>query len=383
MIAASDRLRRGTTGPVFARFSWAVLFAVVAAGCGSDSGEPGTTGSAGAANTGQARVVNVEVSPIEVGDFVDYMRITGEVEAYQEAVLSAEEGGQVESFAVNKGQWVAKGGAVARLDDDILSSLVNEARAAALLAEEQFQRQKRLWEEEGIGSEIAYLKAKYDNMIVQARLANLETRLAKTVIRAPFGGVFDENFLEIGEYAQPGAPVVRLVDAGRVKVTGGVPERFARSVHVGDRALVSFDIFPDDEMTGTISFVGRSVNEANRTFPIEILLENPGGEIKPRMVANVRVVREHFEGVVVVPQDAVLRTEEGHQAFVVTREEGNPIAQVRELELGPSSENRVVVKDGLAKGELLITVGQRLVDDRTPVRIVNADGPVADAKGQS
>jgi multidrug efflux pump subunit AcrA (membrane-fusion protein) len=143
---------------------------------------------------------------------------------------------------------------------------------------------------------------------------------------------------------------------------------------------VAFDIFPDTEMTGTISFVGRSVDESNRTFPIEILLRNPEGEIKPRMVADVRVVREHFESVVVVPQYAVLRTENGHQAFVVQTRGDTTIAAVRDLVLGPSAENRVVVRKGLVEGELLVTVGQRLLDDQALVRVVNG-GPETQAEG--
>jgi membrane fusion protein (multidrug efflux system) len=353
-------------------------------GCSSASDESASAEATGSnPGAGSARVVNVEVSPIELSDFVDYMRITGEVEAFQEAVLSAEEGGAVESFEVKKGQRVRKGQPVARLDDDVLISMVHEARAAGELAEEHYQRQKRLWEEEGIGSEIAYLEAKYDNLVSKARLASLETRLEKTVISAPFAGIFDEDYLEVGEYARPGDPVVRIVDASRVKVTAGVPERFARSVHVGDKAQVSFDIFPDTEMTGSISFVGRTVDASNRTFPIEIVLDNPEGEIKPRMAANVRVVRGHFESVVVVPQEAVLRTENGHQAFVVEMRSDNPVAQVRDLDLGPSAENRVVVRSGLEEGELLITVGQRLVDDEAAVRVVNADEQRGGEEGES
>ncbi|UCG89012.1 MAG: efflux RND transporter periplasmic adaptor subunit, partial [Gemmatimonadota bacterium] len=211
--------------------------------------------------------------------------------------------------------------------------------------------------------------------IAAARLNQLTSRLERTVIRSPVSGVFDDNFLELGEMAVPGAPVVRVVSTDRVKIIAGVPERYARSVQRGDSALVTFDIFPDREFTGRVNFVGASVDQSSRTFPIEILLNNPEGIMKPAMVANVRVQRERLSNVLVVPQHVVLRSADGYKAFVVASADDQPVAQARSVVLGPSSGNDVVIESGLEVGDLLITVGQQLVDDGSRLRIVNRDEP--------
>lgn len=321
-----------------------------------------------------ARVVKVGVHVVEPGAFVDYIRATGEVEAMNDVTLSAEEGGVIREFYVAKGAAVQAGQPVAKIDDAVLAAQVAEARAAAQLAREQYERQRQVWEEEKIGSEIGYLQAKAQAEAAAARTAALEARLARTVIRAPVAGMFDEKLMEAGEMAMPGSRIGRVVSARRVKVTAGIPERFAADVATGTPARLTFDIFPGEEFAGRVGFVGSTIDPANRTFPIEIVIENPRRLIKPRMVANVQVVRERLSGVVVLPQDLVMRTEQGYQVFVVTERDGVSFAEARPVTLGPSYENRVVISEGLAAADRVISAGARLVDHGSRVQVVESGG---------
>jgi RND family efflux transporter MFP subunit len=319
------------------------------------------------------RVVNVEVTPVVQTRFTGFIRVTGEVEALNDVTISAEEAGRVSSFLVRKGQWVGSGDPIAKLEDDFLAAQVEEARAAAQLAEEEWLRQRQLWEQDSIGTELLYLQRKYQAEIAAARLAQLESRLARTVIRSPVAGIFDDNYLEVGEMALPGQAVVRVVSTNRVKVTAGVPERYARSVQRGDSAVVTFDIFPGRDFIGRVNFVGTSVDQSSRTFPIEILLNNPEGMMKPAMVANIRVEREQLEDIISVPQQVVLRSADGYKVFVVENEGGVDVAKARDVTLGPASGNQVVVERGLNVGDLLVTLGQQLVDQDSRVRVINRD----------
>jgi membrane fusion protein (multidrug efflux system) len=314
--------------------------------------------------------VNVEVTPVTTDRFTDLLRITGEVAALHDVTLSAEEVGRIAAFPVDKGATVRQGQVIVELDDAVLRAQVAEARATADLAQEQFTRQRQLWEDEKIGSEITYLQAKANAEAARARLTTLEARLERTKVRSPVDGVFDEKFAEAGEMAMPGTRLARVVATQRVKVTGGVPERDALAVRPGDAATVTFDVLSGQVFQGRISYVGASVDPQNRTVPIEVVMDNPGGRIKPSMVANVEVARAHLADVIVVPQQVVLRTEDGFEAFVVVDENGVSTARSRRLTLGPSQGNRVVVQDGLVPGDRLITLGQQLVDDGGRVRVV-------------
>jgi membrane fusion protein, multidrug efflux system len=346
------------------RIGVVALVAVAAAACqsteGESSGQPEET----------VRVINVEVAPVRTDHFEDYLRITGEVAALHDVTVSAEETGRIVAFRAEKGAWVAAGDVIAELDDAILTAQVEEARASATMAAEQYARQRRLWEDDHIGSEIGYLQAQTDAAVARARLSTLATRLGRTKIRAPVAGIFDEKYAETGEMAMPGTRIARVVASRQVKVTGGVPERDALVITVGARADITFDVIPGERFVGRIRYVGATVDPINRTVPIEILLDNPGGRVKPRMVAEVRVARARLDNVVVVPQQVVLRTEDGYEVFVVEDAGGRPVARRRPVVVGPSAGNRVVIAEGLTPGDLLVTLGQQLVDDGSRVRIV-------------
>ena len=350
----------------------AALLALAATGCGS----PEATGNEDAAG-GEAsfvKVVNVEVLTIEAVDFTSYIRLTAAVEAFEDVVVSSQESGVIERIIVDKGSRVRAGQPIARIDDEMLAAQVDESRASASLARERYERQRQLWEDEGIGSEIAFLQTKFEAQSADARLAFLEARLARHTIKSPITGLLDDRYVDAGEIVAPGTPVARVLTIDRLKVVGGVPERFGPYVSEGGSAVLDFDVLPGASIDGTIAFVGAAVDPQNRTFPIEILLDNPEGRLKPQMVANVRVATERLKGVIVVPQDVVMRTEDGYQVFVVAEGPGGTLAEARAVALGPSFENEVVIASGLAEGDRLIATGHQMVDAGDQVREVSEGG---------
>lgn len=340
------------------------------AACGNaEAGDP-QEADAGTTESGFVRVINVEVSEVEPRRFVEEIALTGTVAANRDVTVSAEEGGTVTEILVDKGTRVEADQPVLRIDDRVLRAQVDQARAAAELARETWDRRKRLWEEDQVGSELAYLEARFAAEQSAANLRTLEERLARTVIRAPVEGILDDRMVELGSLVSPGTPVLRIVDVNPVKVLAGVPERYAPDVRVGAQARVTFDVLPEAGTTGRIHFVGAAVDRRNRTFPVELLLPNPGGRIKPEMVANVSLERRSVEDALVVPQDALVRVSGGYVVFLAEGEGDDAVARERAVTLGPSAGNQVVVTEGLDGGERLIVVGQKNVANGDRIRVV-------------
>jgi membrane fusion protein (multidrug efflux system) len=165
-------------------------------------------------------------------------------------------------------------------------------------------------------------------------------------------------------------PVARIVEVGRVKVTGGVPERYAGTVAPGDTAQVTLDALSGRRFPASLSYVGTAVDSGSRTFPIEVVMDNPDGRVKPHMVANVEIVNQRLPGAIVIPQDAVIRTEDGYQVFVAVERDGIAYAEARAVRLGPISDDRAVVHEGLSDGDRLVVRGQKMVDAGDRLRIV-------------
>lgn len=348
------------------RGGWALLMAGLVAGCGSSEAD-----GASADVDEFVRVINVEVAELTPQPFVEEIRLTAVVTANQDVIVSAEESGPIREVFVDKGARVRQGQPIAKIDDAVLSAQVDQARAQADLASQTWERRRRLWEEDRVGSEIAYLEAKFAAQQTAANLKALQERLDRTTIRAPFAGILDERMIEVGSMMSPGQTVARVVDLDPVKIVGGVPERYAADVRAGAEVEITFDVLPGQTFVGPIRYVGSTVNAQNRTFPIEVVIRNPERLFKPQMVANVSVARRELADAIVVPQDALVRVERGYVAFVVTEREGAEVAEVRRLELGPTRRNQVVVETGLESGDRLIVVGQKSVADGDRVNVVS------------
>ena len=338
--------------------------ALSVAGCGA----PG--GAEEGAPEEFVRVINVEVATLAPEQFVEEIRLTSVAMANQDVMVAAEESGVIRELYVDRGSRVSEGDSIARIDDRVLSAQVAQARAAAELAAQTWDRRRRLWEVDSIGSEIAYLEARFGAEQTAASLAGLEERLARTVIRAPFAGVLDERLVDVGAMVGPGTPVGRLVNVNPIRVFAGVPERYAGDIRVGDQAMLDFEQLDGEPYSARIRYVGATVNSENRTFLIEVSVPNPNGLVKPQMVANMAVTRETVNEALVVPQDALIRVENGYVVYVAVERNGEQVAEVRDVVLGPTRRNLVVIEEGVTAGERLIVAGHKEVENGDRIRIV-------------
>lgn len=342
---------------------------LAAAACGAAQAD-----NAGeAAEEGYVRVINVEVRTMRPERFVEEIRLTAVAASDKDRLIRPEsEGGKVREVFVRWGEHVTAGQRLVKLDDDVLSAQVDQARAEADLAQQTWERRRRLWEEDRVGSELAYLEAKAAAERTAAALSALETRLENTLIEAPFTGVVEDVRVSAGSVLGQEDALLRLVEIDPIIVHAGVPERYALDVHVGDSAAVYFDALGQEPYAGRVGYVGSTVNQENRTFLILIGVPNPTDLIKPQMVANVLLTRRAVDDAIVVPQDALVRVEDGYVAFVAVDRDGVQVAEVRPVALGPTRRNLVVAESGIEPGDRLIVVGQRSVEDGDRVNIVGS-----------
>ena len=350
------------------RIAGAALVASCFLGCGGAESEVDEI-AVETQNTG--RIINVHTRSLQPRRFADEIRLTGTVVADRTVTVAAEEGGTVRAVLADKGDRVEAGQVILRLDEELLRAQRDETSARRALAEEMWRRKKRLWEEDGIGTEGEYLEAQYAADQTRAQLALIEERLRRTAVRAPFGGILDERTAEVGAVLAPGEPVALIHDLDPLRVAAGVPERYAARVAVGARATVTFSAL-GETCQARVAYVGAAVHPGNRTFPIELELAEPPGVIKPEMVADVALVHRVLDDVVVVPREGLVRTEDGFSAFVVIAGPEGPVVEVRPVIIGPSSRDEVVITSGLLPGDAMVVVGQKQITHGDRVRVTAA-----------
>ncbi len=350
--------------------------------------------AAGCANTGSdepimdvvdaeeaAHAPRVETLVLAADTFEDRIDITGRVESSDDAMLSAEGAGTVKMLA-RLGQKVAVGSVVARLDQGMVQAVLDQAiagmdqaQATLELAEDSYGRMEPLYKDSIIsaaewqGVRTQLQQAQAGVRVAEALRQQAQEQFDNAVVTAPFRGTIEEHRVVIGERVALGTPVARIVDTRQVRISVGVPERYAGEIAVGTLVEISIPALRDFERTGRVTFAGNSINPRNRTFNVEAELDNADGRMKPDMIVNVAVPRLRLEDVLVIPRAAVLRDETGTSVFTVSRLEDGPVAMRKDVQLGERYAERIVVEDGLTIGDEVIVLGQNIVAEGTAVEI--------------
>jgi RND family efflux transporter MFP subunit len=229
----------------------------------------------------------VTVNLVEEKIFEHFVGVQGAVEVGGNALVYPEVPGKVTAIRFKEGNKVNKGELIIQLDASVLSSSLKEVEKAYGLANEIYEKQNRLWKDK-IGSEVQYLEAKTNKESLQQKLITLKEQLDMYSIRAPFSGVLDEINPNVGEAVNPMYPVVRVINYNDVYLKADVSENYIKSIREEDKAIVYFSSL-DREYTTQISRVGNFINPNNRTFKINIDLNEYKEDLKPNLLADIKI----------------------------------------------------------------------------------------------
>ncbi len=330
-----------------------VLGAVVI-GCSKTDAKEDTS----ATTATQELVVNVKVEEVRPSAFIDAIQVTGIVKAYEDVMLSPEEGGIVKEWKVLKGQRVTKGQVIAVLKDDVLQASYDAAAAQFKIADLNYEKQVKVFEEQAI-SELQLKSTEYGREAAKANADLMRARLERARLRSPISGILNDRFFDEGEFAPPAVPIAHIVNSGTVKIAAEVSELHAAHLAIGSRAMITIDAFPGDTLIGKVTYVAAAINPNNRTLPVEILLSNPGGKLKPEMIARVRIMRAAKMDAVLISESIIQQVD--RQKYIVYVEK-NGRAEERVVKIGGRQGNKVEILEGLKPGDRVVVAGfQRLV----------------------
>ncbi len=327
---------------------------------------------------------HVEVLYLSPTPFNEIIELTGVVEAKHDVIVSSQTTGTLETIA-DLGRTVRVGEVVANTEDDlILSSVaqakaqVGNAQAGLKIAEDSYTRQQPLFAD-SIISPLEFTSLETTLEQARSALAQAEAvyeqvarQLDYASIQAPINGKIEAHFVEPGEQVIPGTQVLRLVDSRNVHISAGVPERYAGDIEIGTIAEISLPTAGIAPRTGRVTFAGSVIDPASRSFEINVTVDNTDERLKPEMIAELAIVRLTVENAIVIPGNAVTRTENGLSVFIVENHEGNHVALAREVSLGAEYLNQVVITDGLSSSEQVVVRGQSTLAEGDLVTIDQA-----------
>lgn len=339
----------------------AVLLALIAR-C-ADGGQGATTAEQ------DPRPTNVVTFRVRPDTLTQYSNLPASARAWQAVTVSIREGGLVKALYKELGDRVADGEVMARLSAEVLEASAIQAEAELKYQRYNFDRSRQLYEEGSI-SEHDYFAAEYQLRRAESQAQAIRSRIDFLSVEAPFAGTVARRAIELGQLVPAGGPAFDLVQTDSIRVEAWVPENQIADFQVGSPVRITFDAYPGVVFPAAVGRVGPAGEASRRVFPVEAYLSNPHGRIRPGMIGKLRAARKTFHDVAVIPREAVLERETGPVAFV--DEDGR--ARLRELTLGASEEDRVVVLEGLTFDDRLILRGGRDLIDGDPVAVTETVG---------
>ncbi len=215
------------------------------------------------------------------------------------------------------------------------------------------------------------LRAQVQQMAVA--LAQAETNLAYSYIRAPFAGYIAERNLDPGAYVSGTTAststmsrgILSVHDVETVRTLIEVVEKDVPLIKIGQRADVRAEAYPSEVFEGTVTRIVQALNRATRTMTVEVDLPNEDHRLKGGMFARVEVLVGKHPQAVQIPLDAVSHLEESQYVYIVKDGKAHQVP----VELGARVDNRVEVLKGLTGEELLIVSGKDLVSEGTAVQV--------------
>ena len=310
------------------------------------------------------------------GTFTTTVEAKGQLKPISASVVSPSVDGTVEKINVQAGQSVNEGDVLMTIKNDALDSAVSEAQRAVAAAQEDLNNAKvalaaaqaapttdsdgSTGPSDADANANAVSTAQRNLASAQAALEQATAKAAERTVKAPSSGSIVELNAKVGATVtggmimgesdtSGGKQCMQIADLSKMKVTVQVGEKDITKIAVGQSANVTYPAFPDIVSQGTVTAIASVANSDSNsgggsvTFNVDILIEAPDARLKPGMTAEVSVVTEQLDDVVMVPTMALM-TEDGEHYYVnvATNDEGKQTRRVK-VTIVTQNDNEAVV----------------------------------------
>jgi membrane fusion protein (multidrug efflux system) len=351
-----------------------VTAALTTAGCNSkndasarqkpDAAKPAAQPAAQAA---KPMGLPVKAVPVKVGKVSDEVTAVGTLLAEESVIIRPEIDGRIVGLHFQEGQAVAAGTRLVSIDNSEYEAQAAAVRADLKTEEQRLARTRELHQQNFISKDALDVQLGAVDRL-KARLAEAESRTAKTVIRAPFSGTVGLRMVSPGAYVKAGADVVRLESIGTIKADFRIPELYMSKVRPNQEVVIRLDAYQGEDFRGRVYAVEPVVDEKTRTVLMRARVPNRSNKLKPGMFVRVAVTMATRPDAIVVPEQALWP--QGQDNFVFRVVEGK--AALTKVLIGNRQPGEVEITHGLGPGDTVVTEGQIKLRDGAPVMVMGA-----------
>jgi len=300
--------------------------------------------------------LQVQVARAEKLRWQPFLETVGSITAVNGVTVSTDLGGRVVEIGFDSGSEVRNGALLVQLDIEREKAQLAQAEARRDLSRLNLERERDLLSRHTV-SQSEYDSAEADLRQNDGAVDEQQAIIARKTIRARFDGLAGIRQVNVGQYLNPGQPVVTLQSVDPVYVDFELPQEQLSKVATGLGVEVILDAYPE-AFRGTVTAINSEVESDSRTFKVRATLPNPDRKLRPGMFAKVNVQSGTERDVVTVPLSAVKYAPYGDSVFVVNRpQEGGAPGQSLEqhfVKLGQIRGDRVAVISGVHAGDEVV-----------------------------
>ena len=333
------------------------------------SAAPGSSPAKGPTGGPPAGII-IEARAPQVVKLPQSITTVGSLRSDEAVIVRPEIAGRVVEIAFREGQRVTRDQVLVRLDDSVQKADLERARANLTLSKSKYERARDL-RAQGFISGQAKDEAENNLKVAQADVELAAARLAKTEVRAPFGGIIGLRSVSVGDYVKEGQDMVNLEEIDPLKVDFRVPEVFLSQVKAGQVLQVTMDALPDRTWPGQVYAINPLVDANGRAIAIRAQVANTDGRLRPGMFARVRLLTSEVRDSLMISEESIFPV--GDDKYVYKVVEGRAMRQ--KVEIGQRRDSRVEILGGLSAADTVVTAGVVKLRDGAPVKVASSPEP--------
>lgn len=327
------------------------------------------------AMTHQSKTLNVSAMKIRYSNWQPALSATGSLRAVRGVNVTTELPGIVSEIYFNPGATVTEGTVLIQLRANSDIALLHSLEANAELAKTTYLRDKAQYEihaisKQALDVDAANLKSLNAQVDQQAAIVDKKT------IRAPFTGRLGINYVNPGQFLNPGDKITSLQMLDPIYVDFFMPQQSLSIIKVGMPITLISDTFPNKIFKGKITTINPAVDVATRNVEVEATIENKQNELAPGMFSEVKITTGSIKKYLTLPQTAIFYNSYGNIVYVAKKDKNQHLIAIQTFVVtGETRGDQIAILKGLKEGDMVVTSGQLKLKNGSQIEINNAVVP--------
>jgi len=314
----------------------------------------------------KASYIPVKVIETSLSNSVEKIHSNGFLKAQTDLMVISETQGRIVKILKETGDYIKQGDVIAKVDDEIIKSKVQLAKANYEQMKLDLDRFKKLKDQNAV-TQKQFEEVRLGLENAKSNLIIAQRQLEDTKIKSPVSGQINNDFIELGMFVSGGTKICEVVDISLLKVQVNISERDIIKLKEGTEAVVKTDLYSGQEFQGKVTSIAEKASEGN-LFTIEIELPNSSdSKLKAGMFSEVEIKSQSEVERIYIPRSTIKGTLKDASVFIIE----NEIAYNHKIKIGQVYGDNIEVIEGLKEGVVIVTSGVINLDNKSNVKITN------------